>query len=61
MLMILESLIAPLSVFSFRTGRTLLKYTSQLMLPYRHRHRTYSGGFAGSMMTASFDLSSVTR
>lgn len=41
--------------------RALLWHTVSDILPIPFQERTHSGGFAGSMMTASLVLSSLTR
>jgi hypothetical protein len=57
--MIFVSFIVLLSVLSFKTGRTLGMTINIHSKP--PTAWTYSGGLAGSMMTDSLDLSSVTR
>ena len=57
--MMLLRLIAPDLVCSCRTGRTLTTFSFSSNIPFGYS--SYSGGFAGSIMTASFVLSSITK
>jgi hypothetical protein len=56
-------LILPSCIAFFKTGATLAwsgKLHHHFMPPFYYI-TTHSGGLAGSIMTASFDLSSITR